>query len=564
MTPTYEERLQGFNWQQAADELGIREGEPLNIGWHCSDRICDLGKADKTALLWENFKGEERKFTFNDLRQLTNTFAFWLEDLGVKPGERVCLFMERVPELYLGFLGVLKMGGVVQPLFSAFGEDSLWTRLDNAETCTIVTQKKHLRKVRKIVDRLPGLRHIVVVDADPAKPLKEREVALNLFDQPLIDEYTVHPTTADSPSVLHYTSGTTGQPKGAQHVHKAIIGQYITAKWVLDLQENDVYWCNADPGWVTGTSYGIIGPWANGITQAVLEAGFNAENWYKFMNKYGVTVWYSAPTAIRLLMKEGTDLVKKFDLSCLRHLCSVGEPLNAEAVIWSQEAYGKPFHDTYWQTETGCMVITNFPGMKVKPGSMGKPFPGINAAVVDPETAEPVEQGKVGVIALKVGWPSQIKTFYNNDKGFQAKHINGWYICGDQANIDNEGYYWFIGRDDDVINTGGHLVGPFEIESALLEHPAVAESAAVATPDTLNMEVVKAFVILKDGFEPGKDMDLDIMNFIRKKLSPLAMPQQIEFIDELPKTRSGKIVRRILRAQEFGEPVGDLSTLMND
>ncbi|RKZ15043.1 acetate--CoA ligase, partial [bacterium] len=278
MSPTYEDRLQGFDWQQSADELGWHEGDPINIGWYCSDRICELGQADKTALLWEDFRGEERTYTFNDLRQLTNTFAHWLEDLGVKPGERVCLFMDRVPELYLGFLGVLKMGGIVQPLFSAFGEDSLWTRLDNAGTCTIVTQKKHLRKVRKTLDRLPGLRNVVVVDADPAKPLKEREVALNLDELPRMDEYTVHPTTAETPSVLHYTSGTTGQPKGAQHVHKSLIAQYITAQWVLDLQKDDVYWCNADPGWVTGTSYGIIGSWANGITQVVLDAGFNAEN----------------------------------------------------------------------------------------------------------------------------------------------------------------------------------------------------------------------------------------------------------------------------------------------
>ena len=564
MTPTYEERLEGFDWAVAAHELEYNEGAPLNIGWYCSDRICQQGKADKTALLWEDFRGEERTYSFNDLRLLTNTFAKWLEDLGVSPGERVCLFMDRVPELYLGFLGVLKMGGIVQPLFSAFGEDSLWTRLDNAGTCTVVTQKKHVRKVRKIVDRLPGLRHVVVVDADPAKPLKEREVALDLHALDPVDDYTVAATTAETPSVLHYTSGTTGQPKGAQHVHMSLIAQYITAKWVLDLRENDVYWCNADPGWVTGTSYGIIGPWANGITVAVLDAGFNAENWYRFMEKYQVNVWYSAPTAIRLLMKEGAELAGKFDLSSLRHLCSVGEPLNAEAVIWSEEAYGKPFHDTYWQTETGCMVITNFPGMKVKPGSMGKPFPGIEAAVVDPETGEPVEQGKVGVIALRPGWPSQIRTYWNNEAGFQAKHVGGWYICGDQANIDQDGYFWFIGRDDDVINTGGHLVGPFEIESALLEHPAVAESAAVASPDPVNMEVVKAFVTLKPGFEPSKDMDLDIMNFVRKKLSPLAMPQKIEFIEQLPKTRSGKIIRRVLRAQEFGEPVGDLSTIMND
>ncbi len=564
MTRTYEDRSQNFDWNLAAAELGHHAGDPINIGWHCTDRICALGKADKTALLWEDFRGEQRTYSFDDLRRLTNTFAHWLEKLDVQPGERVCLFMDRVPELYLGFLGVLKMGAIVQPLFSAFGEDSLWTRLDNAGTCTIVTQKKHVRKVRKILDRLPDLRHVVVVDADADKPLKEREVALDLHGLEPVDRYEVHPTTAESPSVLHYTSGTTGQPKGAQHAHRSLISQYITAKWVLDLREDDVYWCNADPGWVTGTSYGIIGPWANGITQAVLDAGFNAENWYRFMEKYGVTVWYSAPTAIRLLMKEGVELARRFDLSGLRHLCSVGEPLNAEAVVWSEKAYGKPFHDTYWQTETGCMVITNFPGMKVKPGSMGKPFPGITAAVVDPETGEPVPQGQVGVIALKAGWPSQIQTYWNNDAGFRAKHLNGWYICGDQATVDQDGYYWFIGRDDDVINTGGHLVGPFEIESALLEHEAVAESAAVASPDPVNMEVVKAFVTLKAGFEASADMELEIMNFIRKKLSPLAMPQKIAFIDQLPKTRSGKIIRRVLRAQEFGEPVGDLSTIMND
>jgi acetyl-CoA synthetase len=564
MTPTYEELLQGFSWRQVAAELDWREGSPINIGWYCSDRICKLGLAEKTALHWENYRGDERTYTFDDLRQLTNTFAHWLEDLGVNPGERVCLFMDRVPELYIGFLAVLKLGAIVQPLFSAFGEDSLWTRLADAGTATIVTQKKHLRKVRKIRDRLPELRRVVIVDADPAKPLESGETALDLDSLPRCDEYAVHPTTAESPSVLHYTSGTTGQPKGAQHVHMSLLGQYVTAKRVLDLRDDDVYWCNADPGWVTGTSYGIIGPWSNGVTQAVLDAGFNAEHWYRFIEKYRVSVWYSAPTAIRLLMKEGAELARRFDLSSLRHLCSVGEPLNAEAVVWAQVAYGRPFHDTYWQTETGCIVITNFPGMKVKPGSMGKPFPGINAAVVDPRTGEPVPQGQVGVIALRPGWPSQIRTYWNNDAGFRAKHLGGWYICGDQAKVDQDGYFWFIGRDDDVINTGGHLVGPFEIESALLEHPAVAESAAVASPDPVNMEVVKAFVTLKPGHEPSEDMELEIMNFIRKKLSPLAMPQRIEFTDQLPKTRSGKIIRRVLRAREFGEPVGDLSTLMND
>ncbi len=563
-TPTYEEAVKDFNWARVEEELGYAEGDNINIGWYCTDRICEMGMGDKPALIWEGFKGDQRTYTFDEMRVLTDTFAAWLRDLGVEPGERICLFMDRLPELYFGVLAALKMGCIAQPLFSAFGEDSLWTRLDNAGTSVVITQRKHVKKVRKILDRLPGLNHVVVVDA-AGKPLKEREVALALHDLPPAEDFVVHPTTAESPSILHYTSGTTGQPKGAQHVHYSLISQYITAKWVLDLQPDDVYWCNADPGWVTGTSYGIIGPWANGITQAVLDSGFNADKWYDFMARNGISVWYSAPTAIRLLMKEGAELVAKHDLSALRHLCSVGEPLNAEAVVWSEEAFGKPFHDTFWQTETGCMVITNFPGMRVKPGSMGRPFPGITAAVLDPVEFAPVEkQGQVGVIALRPDWPSLIRTYWNNEEGFQGKFKNGWFVCGDQATIDADGYFWFVGRDDDVINTGGHLVGPFEIESALLEHPAVAESAAVAKPDPVNMEVVKAFVSLKPGFEPSADLDLEIMNFIRKKLSPLAMPQEIEFVDNLPKTRSGKIIRRVLRAQEFGEPVGDISTIMND
>jgi acetyl-CoA synthetase len=564
VTPTYEERRQGFDWSIAERELGYQHGQPLNIGWYCTDRICQLGHADKPALIWEDNSGREATFTFDDIRIHSDAIAAYLQSLGLARGERVCLFMDRLPELYIGFLGVLKAGLVVQPLFSAFGEESLSVRLENAETACVITQMKHVRKVRRIRESLPHLRHVIVVDG-AGKDLKDGESALTMTELERPADFACAETGPEDFSVLHYTSGTTGQPKGAQHVHYSLISQYITAKWVLDLQPDDIYWCNADPGWVTGTSYGIIGPWANGITQVVLDAGFNSDAWYRFMAKHKVTVWYSAPTAIRLLMRDGEELIARHDLSSLRHLCSVGEPLNAEAVIWSQKAFGKPFHDTFWQTETGCMVITNFPGMKVKPGSMGKPFPGITAAVVDQQTGEPIDEpGKVGIIALQPGWPSQIRGYRNNEAGYQKKFLNGWYLCGDQGSIDQDGYFWFSGRDDDVINTGGHLVGPFEIESALLEHEAVAESAAVATPDTVNMEVVKAFVVLKPGFEPSDDLDLAIMNFIRKKLSPLAMPQQIEFIDQLPKTRSGKIIRRILRAQEFGEDIGDVSTLMND
>ncbi|MDD8016434.1 MAG: acetate--CoA ligase [Acidobacteriota bacterium] len=562
---SYDERLKGFSWSLAEDELGYRAGDVINIGWHCSDRVCGMGKGGKTALVWEGFSGVEKKYTYNDVRLSSNAIAGHLRGLGLKDGDRVCLFMDRIPELYLGFLGILKMGAIAQPLFSAFGDESLFVRLSNAGTSAVLTQRKHAPKVRKILDKLPDLRHIIIVDHDGKAPLREKESAFSLADAAPVEDFDVFPTRAESSSVLHYTSGTTGQPKGVKHVHYSLVSQYLTAKWVLDLRDDDVYWCTADPGWVTGTSYGIIAPFSLGVTQCVLDAGFSAEAWYRFIEKQRITVWYSAPTAIRSLMKAGDGIVDKYDLSSLRHLASVGEPLNSEAVVWSQRVFGRPFLDTYWQTETGCIVISNYPGMEVRPGSMGKPFPGISGSVLNPATDEPYPvPGKIGRVALKPGWPSMMRTYWNNEEAFSRKFRNGWYLTGDRARIDPDGYFWFVGRDDDVINTAGHLVSPFEVESALLEHPAVAESAVVSKPDAINLEVVKAFVTLKPGFTPSKDLDLDIMNFIRKKLSPLAMPQEIEYVDSMPKTRSGKIMRRILHAREWGEETGDTSTLEND
>jgi acetyl-CoA synthetase len=450
-------------------------------------------------------------------------------------------------------------------LFSAFGDESLFVRLENAQTRVIITQRKHLLKIRKIIDTLPNLEVIVIVDHSETKKLESKERSFSLEKSIPVEKMDVFPTKAESPSVLHYTSGTTGQPKGVKHVHYSLISQYLTTKWVLDLQDDDVYWCTADPGWVTGTSYGIIGPWSLGITQCILDSGFSAQTWYKFIEKHKISVWYSAPTAIRSLMKAGDEIIKNYDLSSLRHIASVGEPLNPEAVLWSQKKFGKPFLDTFWQTETGSIMITNFPGMKVKPGSMGKPFPGIVGVVVDPATFEPIiEPGKIGLIAFRPGWPAMMRAYWNNDIKYREKFVNGWYLSGDRASIDNEGYFWFIGRDDDVINTGGHLVSPFEVESALLQHPAVAESAVVAKPDDINMEVVKAFITLKPGFSASSDLELEIMNFIRKKLSPVAMPQEIEYMENLPKTRSGKIMRRLLHSKEWGEETGDISTLEND
>ena len=576
---SYEERQKNFTWEIAKEILDWKEGETLNIGAMCSDRICDRGHGDKRALIWQGFGGKKTTYTFNDLRVLSNGYAKFLQDQGINPGDRVCIFMDKIPGLYFSFLGILKAGAVAQPLFSAFGDESLEVRLASAETRLIFTTQKHVKKVRKIQDRLPALEKIVVIEGNPDK-LKDGEIFFDVETAPKVESFQVFKSGPETPSVLHYTSGTTGQPKGAQHVHSSVWGQALTTSWVLDIKDDDVYWCTADPGWVTGTSYGIIGPWSLGATQCVLDSGFTSAAWYQFIQDNRVSVWYSAPTAIRSLMRDGDDLVKEYDLSSLRHLASVGEPLNAEAVIWSEKVYGLPFHDTFWQTETGAMMITNYPGMKIKPGSMGKPFPGITAGILDLASQEPVtEPGTVGLIAFRPGWPSMFRTYVNQPDIYRSKFVGAkpdaqpdelrtdeslWYVSGDRASFDKDGYYWFVGRDDDVINTGGHLVGPFEIESALVEHEAIAEAAAIGKPDEVNMEVVKAFVTLNPGYEPSDDLELNIMNFIRKRLSPLAMPQEIEYTDKLPKTRSGKILRRYLKALEWGQEAGDLSTLEDD
>ncbi len=562
---SYQKRLLDFDWSIAEKELEYHDGDIINIGWYCSDRICFQGKGDKIALYFENFTGKEKKYTFNDIRLASNTIGTLLRNLEIQNGDRICLFMDRVPELYFSFLGILKIGAVAQPLFSAFGDESLYVRLEDAQTRAIITQSKYLPKIRRIRDKLPFLEYIIVLDHTKTKNLENREYAFYLEEIPAVEKMEIFPTKSESPSVLHYTSGTTGQPKGVQHVHYSLISQYLTTKWVLDLQDDDIYWCTADPGWVTGTSYGIIGPWSLGITQCVLGAGFSAQAWYRFIEKYKISMWYSSPTAIRSLMKAGNELVMSYDLSSLRHLASIGEPLNPEAVIWSQRVFGKPFHDTYWQTETGSIMISNFPGMKIKPGSMGKPFPGITGVILDQERFEPIEEaGKIGLIAFRPGWPAMMRGYWNNEEIYKKKFVGRWYLSGDKGTIDNEGYFWFVGRDDDIINTGGHLVSPFEVESALLEHPAVGESAVVSKPDEVNMEVVKAFITLKPGFIFNSELELDIMNFIRKKLSSLAMPQEIEYMDKLPKTRSGKIMRRLLHAKEWGEDTGDISSLEND
>jgi acetyl-CoA synthetase len=560
----YDEFCRTFSWAQARCELdGLPGGKGLNIAYEAVDRHASGSGANRPAICFLGKNGERRDFDYAGLRAATNKFANVLKNLGVKKGERVFALLGRVPELYIVALGTLKTGSVFCPLFSAFGPEPIKARAEIGAAKVLVTSRQLFeRKVLSIRDSLPHLKHIILVG-------ETGELPSTLSFEKLMNEagadFTIAETAEEDPALLHFTSGTTGKPKGAVHVHKAVVAHYITGKLALDLHPTDIFWCTADPGWVTGTSYGIIAPLTNGIRLIVDEAEFDAERWYKILQDEKVSVWYTAPTAIRMLMKAGDEIIKNYDLSNLRFMASVGEPLNAEAVIWSKKVFGKPFHDNWWQTETGGIMIANFASVNVKPGSMGKPLPGIRAAIVrNIENGEidliddPDEQGE---LALKPDFPSLFRGYLNEEERYQKCFAGGFYLTGDLARRDADGYFWFVSRKDDVIKTSGHLIGPFEVESVLLEHPAVAEAGVIGKPDPMALEIVKAFVSLKTGFEANNALLREIMAHARKRLGAVVAPKEIEFLQSLPRTRSGKIMRRLLKARELGLPEGDISTL---
>ena len=413
--------------------------------------------------------------------------------------------------------------------------------------------------------RLPRLEHVLLTDVDD-------DVSADVLSLPRLtadasDKFTIPLTTPTDGALLHFTSGTTGMPKGAVHVHEAALTHYITGKFVLDFHPGDVFWCTADPGWVTGTSYGIFAPLLHGVVNVVDEAEFDAERWYRILQDERVNVWYTAPTAVRRLMRIPGEPCKKYDLRALRLVLSVGEPLNPEAVVWGVDALGLPIHDNWWQTETGGIMIANYRAMDVRPGSMGKPLPGIEAAIVRRTEGgvEVVTEPDVeGELALKIGWPSMFRGYLHDEERYRKCFLGDWYLSGDLARRDADGYYWFVGRADDIIKTSGHMVGPFEVESALMEHPAVAEAGVIGKPDPLIGQLVKAFVVLKQPHVPSDALALELLGFERKRLGPAVAPKELAFVANLPKTRSGKVMRRLLKARELGLPEGDLSTLETD
>jgi acetyl-CoA synthetase len=563
----YEECARTFSWRQARALLdGLPDGG-LNIAYEAVDRHVLAGHGERVALRWIGRDDRICDFTYAGLGAAVNRFANVLARCGVAKSERVFSLLGRVPELYFAALGTLKNGSVFSPLFSAFGPEPIKARMTIGGAKVLVTSESfYRRKVEPWRKELASLEHVFLTGCSRNPPAGTTD--LNTAMAEASDSFQTVRTSPEDMALLHFTSGTTGRPKGAVHVHEAVVGHHITGRLALDLKPDDIFWCTADPGWVTGTSYGIISPLTNGATLIVDQAEFDAERWYRILQDQKITVWYTAPTAIRMLMKAGAEIAKRFDLSKLRLMASVGEPLNPEAVAWGVEAFGKPFHDNWWQTETGGIMISNYPSMDVKPGSMGRPLPGVTAGIVERaeagtvrEIAEPMATGE---LALRPGWPSMMRGYLNEDERYRKCFVGGWYLTGDLAMRDDEGYYWFVGRADDVIKSAGHLIGPFEVESALMEHPAVAEAGVIGIPEPTAGEMVKAFVALKNGIEPSEALRKELLGHARMRLGPAVAPKDIAFRQNLPKTRSGKIMRRLLKARELGLPEGDISTLESE
>ncbi len=555
----YQAACASFSWEAARAELSGLPGGGLNIAHECVDRHAASPRGDHVALRWLG-KQERRDLTYRDLSEQSSRFANVLQGLGVGKGDRVFAVLGRVPEIYVTALGTLKHRAVFCPMFSAFGPEPIRARMRIGGARVLVTTPRlYQKKIAPVRGELPELEHVILVgDAAPGT------LSWASLMGGASATYTILPTDPEDAALLHFTSGTTGTPKGAVHVHDAVVMHHATGKLALDLHPDDVFWCTADPGWVTGTSYGIIAPLTAGVTMIVDEADFDAERWYGILEAERVTVFYTAPTAIRMLMRAGPAPARARDLSRVRFMASVGEPLNPDAVVWSQEVLGRPFHDNWWQTETGGIMIANFASMAVRPGSMGRPLPGVEAAIVRRTKAgvdEIREPGVEGELALRPGWPSMFRAYWNEPERYAKCFADGWYLTGDLARRDADGYFWFVGRADDVIKSAGHLIGPFEVESALHEHAAVADAGVIGRPDPVAGEIVKAFVTLRPGRVASEELRRELLGFARTRLGPAVAPKEIAFVESVPKTRSGKIMRRLLKARELGLPEGDLSTL---
>ena len=563
---SYLQTVANFDWQQAKTLIkGYKNG--INIGYEAVDRHVEEGHGDQTALIFLGKKEKRQHFSYYQLQQNSNRFANLLSSLQIEKGHLLCSLTDRSPILYTAIIGCLKSGVVFSPLFSAFGPEPIKSRMEIGGARVLLTSAKlYQKKIASWRDASKSLKQVLLYDCKGQCPKGCIDLDQVLSQQS--NEYSIGETSPLDTALLHFTSGTTGVPKGVVHVHEAVIYHKYSGYCALDIHPQDIYWCTADPGWVTGISYGVISPLCNRATLIIDNTDFDAIRWYNILQQEKVNIWYTAPTAIRMLMKSGNELCQQYDFSALRFLASVGEPLNPEAVVWSQEFLGKPFHDNWWQTETGGIMLANFIGEDVKPGSMGRPLPGIQARIVNTDKQGHITKvttpGQPGQLVLKKGWPSMFRDYLYQTDRYENCFKDDWYLTGDLAYQDDDGYFWFVGRSSDLIKSAGHLIGPFEVESALVEHPAVVEAGVIGIPDPVAGEIVKAFVSLKPGFDPNDALVKSIMAHARKKLGASLAPREICIKQNLPKTRSGKIMRRLLKARELGLPEGDISTLESD
>lgn len=557
----YESFYKKFSLKDFEGEIDYFKDNALNAAFNLVDRHAKGEKGHKVAMFFEGETGNKEKYTYLQLKKLTDKFANVLKNNGVEKGDRVFIFLPSIPERNISFIGTLKIGAIAGPLFPAFQEIALFDRLKDCDAKLLITNAALFPRIKKIWKDLPNLEKVIVVERGSLIQPKEKNIVLYKEEMDKAsEEFEIAHLEKEDYSYILYTSGTTGKPKGVVHSHFDILSAILTTKYVLDVQSDDIYWCTADLGWVTGVVYGVLGILGMGGSLVTYEGRFSPESWYKIIEDYKVSIWYTAPTAIRMLMGSQVS-PKDFNLSSLRYLASVGEPLNPEAIWWGLEAFNLAFHDTWWQTELGSIAISNYPSMDIKPGSMGKPFPGVVAAIVDDNGKElPLE--KEGNLALKKDTVlSLMKEIWKNEDKFNSYFMGEWYLSGDKAYKDKDGYYWFFGRTDDVIKTAGERVGPFEVESALVEYPDIVEAGVIGKPDELRGEIIKAFVVLKPGVLPTEELKEQIKQFMKSNLAGHLYPREIEFIDKLPKTRSGKIMRRVLKAKELGLPLGDTSTL---
>ncbi|MCP4144994.1 MAG: acetate--CoA ligase [bacterium] len=553
----YTKKRASFCWEDESKQLeGLPENQGLNIAHEAVDRHANSHRRNHVALRCLGPTGEQQDISYGRLQQLTNRFANVLVNLGVQKNDRVFVLAPHIPNIFITALGTLKNRSVFCALFSAYGPKPVHSRLSiGSARILVTTESLYQRKIKQIRESLPGLKHILIIRESGDSRMIPDTLDFDQLMDAADDQFKIPPTDPEDMALLHFTSGTTGKPKGAVHVHAAALMYLSSGRLALDLHPGDIFWCTADPGWVTGISYGMMAPLIIGATLIVDRQGFDASHWYQILQDQRVTVWYTAPTAVRMMKNLGKEIIKRYNISSLRFMASVGEPLNPDLVCWSQEAFGVPIHDNWWQTETGGIMISNYLSMDIKPGSMGKPLPGIEAAIVCKGKnnhieiiAQPNNQGE---LALQPDWPSMFRGYLDEDERYNECFIDGWYLTGDLVKCDEDGYFWFIGRVDDVIKSSGHLISPFEVESALMEHAAIAESGVIGKPDPVAMEIVKAFVTLKPGYKPSKSLQQELIGYARKQLGAAVAPKEITFCTTLPRTQSGKIMRRLLKQQEI-------------